>query len=93
MITISRVFSLITCPGGLCPRGSLCQGDPPPYTNVWAVRILLEYILVRFVFQLHLLLETWLYIETEWNALNPIILTLNPIILTKDYYNISKCII
>ena len=32
--------------GGLCPGEGLCQGDPPPYGNVRAVRILLECILV-----------------------------------------------
>ena len=34
------------CPGGLC-LGGLCLGDPlPPYGNQWALRILLEFILV-----------------------------------------------
>ena len=35
----------VSVQGGLCP-GGLCHGDPPPYGNERAVRILLECILV-----------------------------------------------
>ena len=37
--------------GGLCP-GCLCHGDPPPYGNERAVRILLECVLVHLLFPL-----------------------------------------
>ena len=46
------------CPGGLClewvsiqgvsVQGDFPQTETPPYGNAWAVRILLEYILVEF---------------------------------------------
>ena len=34
------------CPGGGLCTGGLCQGEPPPYSNVRVVCILLECILV-----------------------------------------------
>ena len=44
---------VVSVQGGLCPEG-LCRGDPPrqrfsPHGNVWAVRILLECILVSII--------------------------------------------